>query len=1172
MADMNSLLADVQGKEPAALQGGCAGVGGEDHNIHDRSLRSETSSTELRHMAGASERKPIWHVEKRMDLKSLCDCCSASCNSKIEGDSLFNEKNAPWKVLFFATWPHKDEIEVDKEWELIKENFTLGAIHSKLTQLASQVTFTFYFHRDITELKRILHEEKPVVLHLACHGDSDGSVKIGGKEMTKENIVKDIKSMIESDKRLRMVVLNLCWSGVLAKELLAHVDFVFGHDMEVVDKDALAFSKEFYYWLGANNSILEAADSARKKCDCCHLLTRRKELAGLNVWSRTVAEWKGETMPNVSSLTVAEREGETMLSILGEQGFAKEIAARICEELKIENWKKSDIEYLTESSLQDVRNIDGMGEHHKKKFVDLVKTMQQELASKCSPNDSDSNDSDQLSDADTLSIDSGDREQEYGVESIAARNAGEIEDFKDDITSFIRDFCNDFDEYRVFVDAAANGKDEVIRSTFVSRALKGEWTLCMLLWMWFIKGARPEGETRSRWVECMKGAATEAELLKIFDSCLQGQEVSHCAFWPCKESEFQRLNCNKLFARALYVTDCIVQQHFTASNTTMANEWREEVIQEWYTSEEDHTCMLLRANKFLRRQLDGISILTHVVKTSSYVCSLWMPSLTALLLFAYLEARAGEHEALHGPGSDTSLLFRGFRMFASSRGRLFTLTKADRPSEADLRQLRGELRMFAGLPLACLRLLGPVLTSDEMAREVGRSFVTLHQASKLRACKDAMRTYKGVHLRGPAGTGKTFVALHFILTEIERDSNCTVLFLAKSLPLVLFLARWLISMAKHRMENRPIYGNLFFAHWNEKQQGWSHPFTVLERGGELVEEEKQVEFLSSPESEYKFILIDEAHHVYSNPRAHDLIRERSYERCKLVLTSDSSQATKTDIAFPQGLKDVQLSEVVRNSERTMTASLLFNKGIAKEKVTCHHRFAGQPLKPYIFSTPSEEPLTPQQYVPVIVTALRDLAAEYKQSLHHRVAVLVHEDLLQQDIRQALQARLDLDAALCERRLKLVDASEVCRDIADKKERDAAEEIVCDSVDNFDGMESLLVIAAGLDGDQRQQERVDEHRSLLYRAITRAERDGKVAVVNHRIEGGCFSFLDAIDFTEDFDGVEERIRLGDSLGRYAVKPEPFPPPAGETTGPAVSTTSRDKTSKKTRVVPFPYPVV
>eukprot|EP00960_Hanusia_phi_P057474 763577-Hanusia_phi.AAC.1 len=613
----------------------------------------------------ASERKlvkPIEWTDIRIDLKNVCVCCSQDDETKILDDALFSEsknENDAWKVLFFADSPESSKIEVEKERDEIVQEFINGATdESPLNRkLAKNVLFGYYFYKDLTDLKRIVHREKPVVLHLACHGSRLGGIRIGAKEMEKQQIVKAIRSMAEKNSRLRMVVLNFCWSGLIAKELREHVDITIGHEIAVRDEDALAFSKEFYYWLGANKSLKEAATNAREKCESCHLLMRTEELAGLEVWRTPGHRTENpdtETVQTCLDLTKFSRtgfndyaEGNTaMLRLFQQKGFSERVAAIVCEELEIKNWPVNDLKYLKTAMLDKILKMRSLDEHQRERLVDVIKQFQAEIASHCSPSE-DSSDSE----ADTILMESSDEEPEDDMESVVVRNAGDENAFKEHINGFIHDFCKDFDEYRDFVDDRLNEQDEVIRSPFVSRALQGEWTLCMLLWMEFAKRAQLRGTNERRWSECIK-SATEPNLLEVFESCLRDETVYH-PMWPRKKPDLEKLRCDKPYARAMYVTDCLVQQHFTARNKMMGKRWCEEVIHGWYTSEEEHTCMLLRANKFLRRQLDGISILTHVVRTSSYVCNLWMSSITAALLFSYLEARVAEEKALHGAGSDT---------------------------------------------------------------------------------------------------------------------------------------------------------------------------------------------------------------------------------------------------------------------------------------------------------------------------------------------------------------------------------------------------------------------------------------------------------------------------------------------------------------------------------------
>lgn len=74
--------------------------------------------------------------------------------------------------------------------------------------------------------------------------------------------------------------------------------------------------------------------------------------------------------------------------------------------------------------------------------------------------------------------------------------------------------------------------------------------------------------------------------------------------------------------------------------------------------------------------------------------------------------------------------------------------------------------------------------SSALALEV----LTPHQSDKLAECD---RLEGDVHLRAPAGAGKTFVALHRALDVLRRSPSDSVLFVARNEALAYFAASWL---------------------------------------------------------------------------------------------------------------------------------------------------------------------------------------------------------------------------------------------------------------------------------------------------------------------------------------------------------------------------------------------
>ncbi|EKX35436.1 hypothetical protein GUITHDRAFT_155486, partial [Guillardia theta CCMP2712] len=242
-----------------------------------------------------------------VDLKSSCACCRQGVTRvpAEENDALFNCE-PPYKVLFFADGSERSKLDVERERDKIRSKFNEGASRAaqnannlQLMALAENVIFEYSFQKDISQLARAVDEIKPVILHLACHGSKEGVMTIGGKTITPHELARSLCGMAESNTRLRLVVLNLCWSGVVAMELSQHVDFVIGHDASVEDKNAIAFSKSLYYWLGRNITLLSnVACMSRPSCRTFHPLARVPS---------EVRTWRG-TERHSSSTDLSNRE------------------------------------------------------------------------------------------------------------------------------------------------------------------------------------------------------------------------------------------------------------------------------------------------------------------------------------------------------------------------------------------------------------------------------------------------------------------------------------------------------------------------------------------------------------------------------------------------------------------------------------------------------------------------------------------------------------------------------------------------------------------------------------------------------------------------------------------------------------------------------------------------
>ena len=349
--------------------------------------------------------------------------------------------------------------------------------------------------------------------------------------------------------------------------------------------------------------------------------------------------------------------------------------------------------------------------------------------------------------------------------------------------------------------------------------------------------------------------------------------------------------------------------------------------------------------------------------------------------------------------------------------------------------------------------------------------LTRHQKQKLKEC----RAYgeQDVHIMAPAGAGKTFVALYLILEKLEQ-LDAHVLFVAKNPALSYFVAKWLVRRASSILLDRfhVLYDPLEAVHMPNVE------------AGRIVMTETGV-----PRDGYALVVVDESHHLYRQSQLRALVENhvtRSVTR--RLLLSDVSQSLGRDIPFPEGMVGVRLTEVVRSSKRIVQGAMAFQLGENKTTTESHNSSSGPPLKSFLFDIADGEDRF-ESYAQQTVCALKSVLSTFPGlDLHDRVAIVVPDDEFKGSLGPVLLRMLP--AALSG--FKLAGATEasasvlgggaaVCTKASDRW-------LVCDTMEQMDGLERLIVIAVGLDAAIESSAAGDdvlETRSRLYRAVTRA---------------------------------------------------------------------------------------
>lgn len=394
-----------------------------------------------------------------------------------------------------------------------------------------------------------------------------------------------------------------------------------------------------------------------------------------------------------------------------------------------------------------------------------------------------------------------------------------------------------------------------------------------------------------------------------------------------------------------------------------------------------------------------------------------------------------------------------------------------------------------------------------------------HQREKLHECESSNR----IRVTGPAGCGKTFIALHMVVDMIEAvemssetslSCESPILFVGKNKALCMFFVSWInhrlrktkkTDAAKSLVSSylRILHTTLDAACVSELQFGSNN--SVEEVAGAAV-------------ASYSLVIVDEAHHIFAaggNAEHAASITELCTNAGKSLLLSDISQGeTAAAVAFPANHKVVGLTEVVRNSSRIVTASLPFCRSGQLDDVTCSHGVRGPQLDPIMFDNCADDDATRNaKYVESIMHGLKHMEAAFSGALiHDNLVILVPNDEFKNAILPALTPAMSV------RDISIVNSVDGA--FAEPK-RHASEpsRIVLDTLESFDGMERMFVFAVGLDSAKSTKAI-----SGVYRAMTRAHMF--VCLIQEHQPGGWLEFLGAVQRnpSAEYDEVEERRKV------------------------------------------------
>lgn len=174
------------------------------------------------------------------------------------------------KVLIVAANPREtSRLRLDEEVREIEEAL-------QRSRYRNQFSLKSKWAPRSKDLRRVLLDEQPQILHFSGHGDADGLVienSVGEAAIIPPDGLKGLFNLFSDN--LECVLLNACYSESQARAISARIPYVIGMKEEIADDLAIEFTVGFYDALGAGRTIEEAFEFANNAIE---LLGRSEEL------------------------------------------------------------------------------------------------------------------------------------------------------------------------------------------------------------------------------------------------------------------------------------------------------------------------------------------------------------------------------------------------------------------------------------------------------------------------------------------------------------------------------------------------------------------------------------------------------------------------------------------------------------------------------------------------------------------------------------------------------------------------------------------------------------------------------------------------------------------------------------------------------------------------------
>eukprot|EP00438_Fugacium_kawagutii_P024363 Skav225974 [mRNA] locus=scaffold4916:70934:73045:- [translate_table: standard] len=363
------------------------------------------------------------------------------------------------------------------------------------------------------------------------------------------------------------------------------------------------------------------------------------------------------------------------------------------------------------------------------------------------------------------------------------------------------------------------------------------------------------------------------------------------------------------------------------------------------------------------------------------------------------------------------------------------------------------------------------------------SFTTLtpHQEEKLEELFASPDEH--VQLMAPAGGGKTFVALRYVVKKLQTTTAGDIMYICPNQTLVFYFVRWLLMH---------VSGQRFLKRMIVMHKPYTHFMRVSIQNRRIILEE-----LQDQPSCAALAIFDEAHEVL---RIDNSLFHRIQAQQKMLL-SDISQSHSLHVAYPD-VRKVTLTQVVRSTRRIVGGSASF--GLQDSRAPSCIGTTGPPLKTFLFKMPEHGQGLFGKFADKTVEAFLYLVQAYPSvRFAHDVAVIVPDEHFYNHFRsqfeQCLKAKLSPSS-------QVVSFEESLACLPGDNDRQNQ-----DLDDNARGLEKLFIVCVGFDVEINGGND-NSTRARLYHSITRAQL--QTVVVDRFLPGGWLGFLITLELKKE----------------------------------------------------------